>query len=69
MATSRQWRTAPLMGLRFFQSYLHDGRGKTIEEAILLHHGTGSEASGSVAKFRALSASDRQELIRYVSSL
>jgi CxxC motif-containing protein (DUF1111 family) len=69
MATSRQWRTAPLIGLRFFQSYLHDGRGKTIEEAIQLHHGTGSEANGSVAKFRALSASDRQELISYVSSL
>ena len=68
-ATSRQWRTAPLIGLRFFQSYLHDGRAKTIEDAIVLHDGTGSEAQGSVQKFRALSQRERQELIQYVLSL
>jgi CxxC motif-containing protein (DUF1111 family) len=68
-ATSRQWKTAPLIGLRFFQSYLHDGRAKTIEEAIVLHDGTGSEAKGAVQKFRALSQRERQELIQYVLSL
>ena len=34
-ATSRDWRTAPLIGLRFNKSFMHDGQSKTVEEAIL----------------------------------
>lgn len=68
-ASSRQWRTAPLIGLRFFQNYLHDGRAKTIEEAILKHNGTGSEARGSVEKYQALTPDDKQLLLKYVGSL
>jgi CxxC motif-containing protein (DUF1111 family) len=68
-SSSRQWRTAPLIGLRFFQNYLHDGRAKTIEDAILKHNGTGSEARGSVAKYQALSTEEKQQLLKYVGSL
>lgn len=68
-ASSTAWRTAPLIGLRHVTEYLHDGRAKTVEQAILLHDGSGSEAAASVAAFRALSAEDRAALIEFVSSL
>lgn len=68
-AGSRDWRTAPLIGLRFTKSYLHDGRASSVDEAIELHGGAGSEASGSVALYRALSAAARDALLAYVRAL
>jgi CxxC motif-containing protein (DUF1111 family) len=68
-ATSREWRTSPLIGLRFFKEYLHDGRAKSIEQAITMHDGPGSTASESVQLFQALSPDDRAALVAFVSSL
>ena len=68
-AASTEWRTAPLLGLRFFRTYLHDGRAKSVEEAIELHGAADSEAADSVQRFRALSAQDKQALVEYVSAL
>jgi CxxC motif-containing protein (DUF1111 family) len=68
-ATSREWRTAPLIGLRFFRNFMHDGRAKSVEQAIEMHEGQGSQASGSVAAFRALSGADRASLLAFVQSL
>ena len=68
-ATSSEWRTPPLMGLRFFQYFLHDGRAESVEEAIELHGGEGSEAKPSVDLFRALDDERRAELVTYVSGL
>ncbi|WP_437931882.1 di-heme oxidoredictase family protein [Sorangium sp. So ce291] len=68
-ASSVSWRTAPLIGMRHSAAYLHDGRARTIEQAILLHDGEGSEAAASVAAFRALSREDREALIDFVRSL
>jgi CxxC motif-containing protein (DUF1111 family) len=68
-AESREWRTAPLVALRFDKVFLHDGRAHSIDEAILLHDGKGSQAAGSVAIFRALSASDHDALLAFVSAL
>ncbi|WP_434047996.1 MULTISPECIES: di-heme oxidoredictase family protein [Sorangium] len=68
-ASSTAWRTAPLIGMRHSTSYLHDGRARTIEQAILLHDGPGSEAADSVAAFRALTREDREALIDFVRSL
>lgn len=68
-AQSRDWRTAPLIGLRFNTLFLHDGRAHTIEEAILLHDGKGSEAAGSITLYRALSPSDHDALLTFVSAL
>lgn len=64
--TSLTWRTAPLIGLRFSNLYLHDGRASTIEDAILEHAG---EAQASVDAFRALSPADRALLVAYVEAL
>jgi CxxC motif-containing protein (DUF1111 family) len=68
-AGARDWRTAPLIGLRFDKAYLHDGRARTVEEAILLHDGDGSEAASSIARFRALSPSDHDTLLAFVRAL
>lgn len=68
-ATSREWRTAPLIGLRFNRVMMHDGRAKTIEEAILDHDDEGSEARGSVALFRGLSSGEKAALLDYVGAL
>ncbi len=68
-AGPRDWRTAPLMGLRFFRSFLHDGRARSIEEAVRMHRGEGSEANASVDAFEALAASDRAALLDHVGRL
>ncbi len=68
-ATSREWRTAPLLGLRFNRVLLHDGRARTIEDAILAHDSEGSEAHASVALFRGLSQGEKAALLDYVGAL
>ena len=70
-ASAQEWRTAPLWGLGLLASinpnvrYLHDGRARTIEEAILWH---GGQAAAARDRFKALSADDRQKVIDMVSS-
>jgi CxxC motif-containing protein (DUF1111 family) len=68
-ASPREWRTAPLMGLRHQRRLLHDGRAQTVADAIEAHASEGSEANDSVARVRALSSEDRNILIAYVESL
>jgi CxxC motif-containing protein (DUF1111 family) len=46
-----------------------DGRARTIEQAILLHDGPGSEAASSIEAFRALSYDDSALLIDFIRSL
>lgn len=72
-ASGSEWRTTPLWGLGFAETvsdvkprYLHDGRARTIEEAILWH---GGEAQRSQGRFRRLSSSDRTSLIAFLRSL
>jgi CxxC motif-containing protein (DUF1111 family) len=48
------------------ESYLHDGRARTIEEAILWH---GGEAQRSKDAYVALSAADRTALLAFLRSL
>ena len=72
-ALPAEWRTPPLWGLglsknsqggRYF--LLHDGRAKSIDEAILLH---GGEAQGSKNAFQQLSPSDKARIIKFLESL
>lgn len=66
------WRTAPLWGLQTaVQSgqplrLLHDGRARSIEEAILWH---GGEARSARQRYAQLVAVDRRLLIDWLSSL
>lgn len=71
-ATGREWRTTPLWGLRLMRRFLngqaflmHDGRARTVEEAIVLHAG---EASKARAAFLALSPANRAALLDFVES-
>jgi len=66
VATSAQWRTAPLIGLRFARTYLHDGRAHSVAEAVTAHDG---EARASVLAFQALSQDDQRALIEFVEAL
>jgi CxxC motif-containing protein (DUF1111 family) len=68
-ATSREWRTGALIGLRFSRTFMHDGRAKNIEEAILLHDGPGSEASPCIDLFRALPPDEQSVLVHYTEAL
>lgn len=71
-ASGSEWRTPPLWGTGLSEqingssSFLHDGRAKSIEEAILWHGGEG-ERSKSI--FAELSSQKRQALIQFVKSL
>ena len=70
-ASGTEWRTAPLWGIGLLEtvnghvSLLHDGRARSIEEAILWH---GGEAQHVTDRFMALDADDRAALIRFVKS-
>ena len=71
-ASGREWRTAPLWGLRLMRSFLngqallmHDGRARTIEEAILLH---GGEAQASRDAFAALTPAQKAAVLDFVGS-
>lgn len=72
-ALPSEWRTPPLWGLGLSEnsqggSYflLHDGRARTVEEAILLH---GGEAMQSRNAFQQLNADDKAKLIKFLHSL
>lgn len=71
-ASGREWRTAPLWGLRLMRRFLngealllHDGRARSVEEAIMLH---GGEALASRNAFLALTPAQRAALLDFVES-
>jgi len=72
LASGNQWRTPPLWGIGLTQlisghsQLLHDGRARSIQEAILWH---GGEAEASKQQFIALPKDQRQQLIHFVESL
>jgi len=72
-ANGNEWRTPPLWGLGLTKivggpnaNYLHDGRAKTLEEAIMWH---GGESETSKENFRKLSKTDRLALVKFLESL
>jgi len=71
-ANGQEWRTPPLWGIGLtrvvngHQNFLHDGRARTLAEAILWH---GGEAANSREHFRTLSKADRDLLIKFLESL
>ena len=72
LASASEWRTAPLWGLGLVKvvneraTFLHDGRARTIAEAILWH---GGEAQDSRDAFVAMSAAERGALSAFLESL
>lgn len=72
LASGSEWRTAPLWGIGLVKAvnrhsrFLHDGRARSIEEAILWH---GGEGAAAMQRFRKLSRREREELLAFLRSL
>lgn len=62
----REWRTPPLWGVRDSAPYLHDGRAKTLEDAVVAH---GGEAALSAKRFAELDESARSHVVMFLRSL
>ena len=71
-ATGREWRTAPLWGIGRTEQvsghsyFLHDGRARSLLEAILWHGGEAQAQRDAVVEMRP---EDRAALIRFLESL
>jgi CxxC motif-containing protein (DUF1111 family) len=48
------------------EAYLHDGRARTLEEAILWH---GGEAEAAKQRFKNFNKEERSALLRFLDSL
>jgi CxxC motif-containing protein (DUF1111 family) len=73
IALPQEWRTPPLWGLGLSKNsqggqyfLLHDGRARSIGEAILLH---GGEAQNSRNLFQQLNAQLKQQILKFLESL
>jgi CxxC motif-containing protein (DUF1111 family) len=71
-ADGNEWRTPPLWGIGLFKDvnahtrYLHDGRARNLEEAVLWH---GGEAEDAAIAFKARGVAEREALLRFLGSL
>lgn len=71
-ANGREWRTAPLWGIGLTETvsghsyFLHDGRARSLLEAVLWH---GGEAANQRDAVIDMPAESRAALIRYLESL
>lgn len=71
-ASGNEWRTPPLWGIGLtnivggHSNFLHDGRARNLEEAIMWH---GGEAEKSKEAFGKLPKSERESLIKFLESL
>ena len=72
LATGSEWRTPPLWGVGQTQEmdkgagFLHDGRARTLMEAILWH---GGEAEKSRDKVLKMNSEHRKSLLTFIESL
>jgi CxxC motif-containing protein (DUF1111 family) len=72
VANGREWRTAPLWGVGLTQTvnrhtrFLHDGRARSLEEAVLWH---GGEAGGARERFMHLPREQREALLTFLNDL
>ncbi len=71
-ATGNEWRTPPLWGIGLTKqvnghnNYLHDGRARSLMEAIMWH---GGEAQQSADYVKNLPQQDRNDLIKFLEAL
>lgn len=72
LASGSEWRTPPLWGIGLTngvsegEAYLHDGRARTLTEAILWH---GGEAQNSKDAFEAMTQGEQDAVIKFLQSL
>lgn len=72
IANGQEWRTPPLWGIGYTQevnghtNFLHDGRARSLMEAVLWHGGEAKQSKQAVLNF---SQEERQALIAFLQSL
>jgi CxxC motif-containing protein (DUF1111 family) len=71
-ASGREWRTPPLWGIGLTETvnghtfFLHDGRARSLEEAVLWH---GGEAEEAKERYRRLDRVSREAVLAFLRSL
>jgi CxxC motif-containing protein (DUF1111 family) len=71
-AVGNEWRTAPLWniglanGVAGGEAYLHDGRARTLHEAIMWH---GGESEAARLAYASMTAREQQAIIAFLRSL
>jgi CxxC motif-containing protein (DUF1111 family) len=65
-ASPSEWRTAPLLGLRFRPFFLNQGQAKSLGQAVRLH---GGEAETTRKRFEALTPEQQALVLRFLSAL
>lgn len=72
LANGTEWRTPPLWGIGLIpvvnghSTYLHDGRARSLQEAVLWH---GGEAETARQMYKKLPKHDREALLKFLGSL
>lgn len=72
LADGQEWKTPPLWGIGLTKvvnghnNFLHDGRARSLTEAIMWH---GGEAQGAADHVKSLSTEDRNALLKFLGSL
>jgi CxxC motif-containing protein (DUF1111 family) len=66
LAEPSEFRTEPLMGLRLRTFFMHNGKARSVQEAIDLH---GGEAVRSRDRFHKLKERDAQAVLKFLGSL
>ena len=72
LKSGREWRTAPLWGIGLTQrvnghnNFLHDGRARSLMEAVMWHGGEAENARDAV---KIMTSAERKALIRFLESL
>jgi CxxC motif-containing protein (DUF1111 family) len=61
-----EWRTPPLWGVADSAPYLHDGRAKTLHEAITMHGGQGARVAQRYAQLRP---EEQGQLVEFLQTL
>jgi CxxC motif-containing protein (DUF1111 family) len=65
-AGPREFRTAPLWGLRASGLLLHDGRARSVDQAIRMHEGQGAVSRD---RYVQLTAAERLDLLAFLNTL
>lgn len=72
LANGNEWRTPPLWGVGLIEKvnghtfFLHDGRARNLNEAILWH---GGEAENVKGRYLELSKAEREAVLKFLESL
>jgi CxxC motif-containing protein (DUF1111 family) len=65
-ASPSEWRTAPLIGLRYQPSFMSQGQARSIDKAVRMH---GGEAEITRRRFETLTPEQQAFILHFLSTL